>query len=274
MIGHAQWARRASRIVGRVDAARRACASAYRRGGFAELGRLLSDAAYWRFHPRVRRWAAEIPIQQRIDEAFDHQFGVDTAGGVALSDIGLGAADVERGHGHYRPVWTRVLREALERIPGDLGQFTFVDYGSGKGKALLLASDYPFQEILGVEFARPLHEVAARNIERYSSKTQKCHRLRSECNDALEFSPPERPLVCFFFNPFDDATMSGVLSRLDESARRCPRDIYLVYANMRDVDEHERVFRAKACLSLLVRHPQYLIFRLSASQVLASPGGR
>jgi hypothetical protein len=227
-----------------------------------ELWRLASNAAYWRLHPRVRRWAAEMPNQQRIDEAFDSRFGVETAGDVPLSDVGITGPDLERGHGHYRPVWTHVLREALEQVPGDLRRFTFVDYGSGKGKALLLASDYPFEEILGVEFARPLHAVAVRNIGRYSSASQRCHRLQSVCSDALEFLPPERPLVCFFFNPFDDATMAGVLQRFREAHQRNARDIYVIYANMRDVRENERALRARAFLSVVVRHPQYLIFKV------------
>jgi len=252
-----------SRLLSRASDARRACASAYRSGGLGEVRRLVSRSAYWRFHPRVRRWATELPLQQQIDEDFDRAFGLDTAGEIALSEVGIAASDVERGHARYRPVWTRVLSEALRRIPDNLEGFTFVDYGSGKGKALLLASDYPFEEIIGIEFARPLHDIATSNIEKYSNATQRCRSLRSECVDALVFVPPERPLVCFFFNPFDEATMAAVLDRLRDSVRRRPRAVYVVYTNMRDVREHARFFRARRELSPVARHPQYMVFAVS-----------
>jgi len=231
----------------------------------AELHRVVVGAAYWRLHPRVRRWAAELPKQQRLDEAFDRDFGVDTAGEVRLEDAGVAEYDVERGHGYYRPVWTYPFRQAIEAIPSDLRQFTFVDYGSGKGKALLLASDYPFREIVGIEFAPALHEVPARNIERYASATQRCHAVRSECRDALQFAPPLQPLVCFFFNPFDDATMAAVLDRLQESVSRHPRDVFIVYTNMRSVGEHEQVLRDRRGLVVVARQPLYLILKISAS---------
>ena len=65
------------------------------------------------FHPRVRRWRAELPRQQAIDDAFDLRFGVDTAGEVQLSDAGMDGDAVKRGHGLCRPVWTEVFHEAL-----------------------------------------------------------------------------------------------------------------------------------------------------------------
>jgi hypothetical protein len=256
---------RLSRIVVRASDAARACESAWRNGGVREVWRLASGAVYWRYNPKVRRWAMELPAQQQIDEDFDRRFGVDTAGEVPLAQVGITGPDVQRGHAQYRPVWTSVFHEALGRLHVDFQRFTFLDYGSGKGKALLLASAYPFREIIGIEFARPLHETAARNVERYSAATQRCRALRSECVDALHFEPPSGPLVCFFFNPFDEATMAGVLERLSDSVRRDPREVLIVYCNMRSVRENGGTLRAKACLSLLAQHAQYLLFRVSAS---------
>jgi SAM-dependent methyltransferase len=255
----------ADRVLTRVGDAARACATAWRRGGASEVGRLVSDVAYWRYHPRVRRWRAELPRQQAIDDAFDARFGVETASEVALSDVGVGGADLQRGHGVYRPVWTDIFHRAVGELAVDFARFAFVDYGSGKGKALLLAADYPFREIVGVEFARPLHDIAARNIALYSSPTQRCHAIRSACADALAFEPPGGPLVGFFFNPFDDATTDGVIAKLVESVRRDPRDVFVIYCNMRDVKEHGPAFERRKGLRLVTEHPLYLTFRVSPS---------
>lgn len=41
----------------------------------------------------------------------------------------------------------------------------FLDYGSGKGRALIMAAQYPFRRILGVEFSPQLSLIASQNIE-------------------------------------------------------------------------------------------------------------
>jgi hypothetical protein len=226
------------------------------------MRRVAIDAAYWRFHPRVRRWAAELPRQRALDQAFDRRYGVDTASEVALAEVGIAGADIERGHGQYRPVWSDAFHEAMRSVHVDFRQFTFVDYGSGKGKALFLASAYPFVEIVGIEFAQPLHEIALRNIAKYDDPQQQCRRIRSECVDALAFRPPPAPLVCFFFNPFDEATMTVVLDRLRASVRDVPRDVFVVYSNMRDVSEHAAMFRSRPYLTPISTRPRHCIFRV------------
>lgn len=251
------------RLAARTGDAARACAAAWRTGGLADVKQLVTEAAYWRLHPRVRCWRVELPRQEKIDEAFDRRFGVDTAGEVLLSSIGLADPEVQRGHSLYRSVWTSVFQEAVGRLPIAFDRFTFIDYGSGKGKALLLAADYPFEEIIGIEFARPLHEIATRNLQTYASVTKRCKTVRSECADALQFEPPARPLVCFFFNPFDDATMDAVIVRLVDSVRRNPRDVFVVYCNMRDVREHRDAFRRRTGLRLVVERPRFLALRVA-----------
>jgi hypothetical protein len=46
-----------------------------------------------------------------------------------------------------------VLRETLAALPIAYDKFAFVDCGSGKGRTLLIASEFPFKFIIGVEFA-------------------------------------------------------------------------------------------------------------------------
>jgi hypothetical protein len=45
-----------------------------------------------------------------------------------------------------------------------LQEFNFIDLGSGKGRVLLMAADYPFKRIIGVEF---MPSVASRGAEEY-----------------------------------------------------------------------------------------------------------
>ena len=83
-----------------------------------------------------------------------------------------------------------LFEQIMQAIPADFSQFTFVDLGSGKGRVLLMASDYPFQRIVGVEFMADLHRVAQKNITSYSSDHQRCRQIQAVCADARDFQFP------------------------------------------------------------------------------------
>jgi len=60
------------------------------------------------------------------------------------------------------------MLEALRQQAGDFHDFIFIDLGSGKGRTLLMASDYPFRRIVGVELLLALHQIAQENLEQVS----------------------------------------------------------------------------------------------------------
>ena len=62
--------------------------------------------------------------------------------------------------------------------------------GSGKGRVLLCASDFPFQRLIGVEYDERLHTVAQRNAEIYRSAKQRCHNFEWILGKAEEFALP------------------------------------------------------------------------------------
>ena len=111
--------------------------------------------------------------------------------------------------------------------------FVFIDYGSGKGRALLLASEFPFKRIIGVEFSETLHEIARANIATYKSSTQRCRSIESVWMDAAEYDLPDDPLVLYFYNPFLEPLMQDVVDRVQASIASRPRPVYAVLAGDR-----------------------------------------
>jgi hypothetical protein len=178
----------------------------------------------------------------RENDAFDAEHGTDTRGELPLEQAGIDVAEAQHGNGVYRAVPESYFRAALAHLDQSFEDYTFVDYGSGKGKALLLASHYPFRCIIGVEYSSVLHEAAQANIRCYQSPSMHCRRVESLHADARRYEPPNDPLVCFFFNPFDSTTWREVLGRLQVSFEKRPRPIHIVYLNVRDVDELENLF--------------------------------
>jgi hypothetical protein len=110
-----------------------------------------------------------------------------------------------------------------------LRDFAFIDLGSGKGRALLMASDYPFRRILGVEFMPELNVAAQKNIATYSSRGHQCRQIQSLCMDARDFEFPLEPLVVYLFNPFSEPTFAQVLGNLRRSVEQAPRTVYIAY---------------------------------------------
>ena len=134
-----------------------------------------------------------------------------------------------------------LFEQIMQAISVDFSQFTFIDLGSGKGRVLLMAADYPFQRIVGVEFMPELHRAAQKNISGFVSDRQQCRQIETICMDARDFEFPDGPLVVYLFNPFAEATFVAVLENLRQSIEQAPRPIYVAYR----FTEHER-FLAKA----------------------------
>ncbi|MBV8169791.1 MAG: hypothetical protein JO021_23600 [Alphaproteobacteria bacterium] len=222
-----------------------------------DLQALRTRVTWSLFHRRSLR-------QNVVNSRFDAAHGTDTGPEIALTAAGVPEDQAARGNTVYRAVWESAFHDALRALPADLTGFTFVDYGSGKGKALLMASEYPFRRIVGIEYAPLLHQTALRNIAVYRSPTQRCRDIVSIEQDALGFEPPDGPLVCFFFNPFDAPTLRATLYRLRAAALHPVRPVYVVYVNLRDVDEMAPVFEGMGFFLPVARTRRHLI--------LASPG--
>jgi SAM-dependent methyltransferase len=155
------------------------------------------------------RDALVLRLERRADREWDREHGIDTCGVTHL------------GH--------RLLAETLRRLPGAEG-FTFVDYGSGKGRVLFVAAEFPFRRLIGVEFARELHDAAVRNLASYRNPRQRCREIRPVLGDALRFAIPDGPCVLYFYTPFKAPLVRKVLGLVAASYAQNPRPMYVVYA--------------------------------------------
>ncbi len=163
-----------------------------------------------------------------MDRRFDRRYGVDTVGSVSLSELTVDGAAREGGH-LYDPLATRTCRSVLRQAVPDPRGLTFVDYGSGKGRVLFIASEQPYARIVGVEFAAELHEAAERNIAAYRNPRQRCGAIASVHADARAFPVPDGPCVLHFFSPFEDHVVAEVMEGVRRSHAADPRRIVAVF---------------------------------------------
>lgn len=187
-----------------------------------------------------------------IDYDFDH--GVDTTW--ATVPLRTRFRELLSG-GRYQPSEPLLFHQILRALPVEPAGFTFIDLGSGKGRTLLMASDYPFRRIIGVEFLAELDAIARENIARYHSEQQKCFALESNAADARDFAFPDEATVLYLFNPFPEDVLRTVLANLHGSLIHSPRPLYLAYHNL----VHENAFAAQDWLQPVYRTTQYAIYR-------------
>jgi SAM-dependent methyltransferase len=131
----------------------------------------------------------------------------------------------------YQPTEPVLFREMLEGLHCDFREFTFIDLGSGKGRTLLMASEFPFRKIIGVELLAELHATAEQNIARFHSSEQQCRDLESTCADARDFPFPPQPTLLYLFNPLPAAALETVIGKLRRSLEDHPRPLIVLYHN-------------------------------------------
>jgi SAM-dependent methyltransferase len=107
--------------------------------------------------------------------------------------------------------------------------YAFIDFGSGKGRALFLASDFPFKKVIGIEFSSILHAACKRNVISYRSPRQRCFDIELINGDVVDFEMPPLPSVFFFYSPFRASVFSRVIDNLRISLQSHPRSVYLLF---------------------------------------------
>lgn len=199
--------------------------------------------------------------QRRLygDFDFDWDNRVNTmSGGVGWRERLLGVF-----YSLYQPTEPAVFHEMLLNLSDlaglDFSQYVFLDLGSGKGRTLMMASDYPFQRIVGVELLPALNQIANDNLAFYKNPSQKCFNLESVCADATSYPLPVLPLILYMFNPFPELPLRRVLEHVTECLNGDQRPVYVLYHNPEQEHvllENQRFHRIAAC-------PQYSMFRVA-----------
>jgi SAM-dependent methyltransferase len=191
--------------------------------------------------------------QRYGDVDYDWEFRVDTTSATVTGRTRL----LGLLHSPYQPIEPQLFREIMASLEIDFGEFTFIDIGSGKGRALLLAAQYPFRRVIGVELLPELNSVAEENIRKFSGEKQACGEVRALCGDATEFTLPAEPLVIFLFNPLPEAGLKTVIENLQASLRECPRPMCVIYAS----PVFEELVAGCSGLTRVAGTPQYSLFR-------------
>jgi len=168
-------------------------------------------------------------LSKIADYSFDVRYGTDTGRWVECHDLDLAGPNAPHAV-NYAPTRAREFRELLRTmaVPSD---GVFVDFGSGKGRVLLLASDYGFRKVVGVELSPALCETARANVLAYRRRKPAGAPISIVEADAAAYEFCDDETVIFLFNPFGPLVVSAVLDSTRASIARQPRQLWLIYNN-------------------------------------------
>ncbi len=115
----------------------------------------------------------------------------------------------------------KVLRE-LKIAPSD----AILDFGSGKGGALIAFCKFPFAKIAGVELSPELVDIAKENL-----KKLRIGNVAMTVSDAAVFTDLDHYNYFYFFSPFPYPVMQAVMGNIKASLLSRPRKATIIYFN-------------------------------------------
>lgn len=180
-----------------------------------------------------------------VRHPFDFEYGVRTSGLVAGRHLAAGHRHDRHATAYYAVAPSvfhgMIVRWRRCRPTAPIDHFAFIDLGAGMGRATLLATEYPFRMVIGVELNPTLARIGRRNITLWRKAGRAGAPLRMVCGDAAEFALPAGPCVVFLFNPFGAPVLRRMLAHWTRSLTRQGRkdtpQLDILYVN----NEQERV---------------------------------
>lgn len=156
-----------------------------------------------------------------VRHPFDFEYGVRTSGLVAGRHLAAGHRHDRHATAYYAVAPSvfhgMIVRWRRCRPTAPIADFAFVDIGAGMGRAALLATEYPFRMVVGVELNPTLARIGRRNMSLWRKTGRALAPLRMLCADATEFALPAGPCVAFLFNPFGAPVLRRMLASWSRS---------------------------------------------------------
>lgn len=154
-------------------------------------------------------------------DAFDRQRGIYTNRNEAVWQAGISRA--ARGSARkYAPVEPEVLNHVLAMLEFDPVDSTFLDLGCGKGRALVIAAEFAYRKVIGVELSAKLVYNARWNVRKL--RLDNVEVIQSDASE-VQFSTPN--LTLFMYNPFGEEVMRRVAANIMASSQPPSHIIYL-----------------------------------------------
>ncbi|MDM8556685.1 class I SAM-dependent methyltransferase [Desulfococcaceae bacterium HSG7] len=201
-----------------------------------------------------------IAFSHYIDKYFDIKHKTDTSTWIGLDDLMID--DSKKKHAErYQQTYAVPLRRLFLKLKFPPGKI-FVDFGCGKGRVLLIASEFGFNEVRGIELSPVLCDFAIENNLIYKKKTQTKTDFIIINSDVIDYQFDDNEEVFFLYDPFDGYVMKQVVQNILESLQRQKRKIWIIYRNARFGSIIEQIIDVKRVLKFFIWGQDFVVYEV------------
>jgi SAM-dependent methyltransferase len=166
---------------------------------------------------------------------FDLRYGVDTSGLIGGGDLRTGHKNDVFNTAYYGMAPSRFRQVMTDWLSDDdhaaVADYSFVDIGCGKGRAVMMASEFPFRQAIGVELNASLAKIAEENVAAWTAAGRAVCPMQIVCQDASEFMFPDGPCLLYLFNPFAAPVLKRLIESINAEFATRPGKMDLIYFN-------------------------------------------
>ena len=176
-------------------------------------------------------------LSTTLDRGFDLRYGTDTSQPVHRPQLGVNHYQSEKMGTSYFPTPPRTFHRVMKNLQLDFTHYCFIEFGSGKGRVVLMAAMYSFKEVIGIEYSRLLHDIAEKNLQTMCAKGGALAPVNLYCMDAAEYKIPAEPCIFYFFHPFTGYMVKLMLDHITEARMKAPQPDRIVWLYGQALDE-------------------------------------
>ncbi len=143
---------------------------------------------------------------------FDYTHSVKTNGYIELNDLNIfqNREDATK----YQASSYYILNKFFKKYKEMVYDSSVIDFGSGKGRILILAMRYGAKKCIGVEFAKELIDISVTNVESYKLNNSLQTEIELIHDSALNYEFDETENFIFFYNPFNEKILNPILQKI------------------------------------------------------------
>ena len=195
----------------------------------------------------------------------DRRYGIETSTVVSPKNLSTGDTTLDSQNIGYVGSQPSVFRRAVVCIPF-VKNSHFIDLGCGKGRILVVATEFGFKSITGIELVQSIFEIAKYNAFIVYKKFPERTKIQLICGDATAPNIPddEHQIIFFIYNSFGAPLIKKLASHLE---RLCQTKKHLKFFLMYYNPVHFEIFDSSPFLLRFAADK----FHFTADETLSSP---
>ena len=165
-------------------------------------------------------------IEEDVLHCFDRLYRVRTSGYIPIPKASVDRSKLVQATG-YGPVNAWAFRRLLKKLALPR-QWRFADLGSGLGRPCILAAEYGFARVTGVEMVQEFCVAARENISHCRLPARNTARINIVHGDVLDYCDRTDDDVLFMYRPFHWELFCVVIKKMIERAN-CTKPVTIIY---------------------------------------------